>query len=385
MKLRVISVLLCWGLLLGLVGCTQAPVESPPDPSVGVMFYSGKRPSGSMPVEEILDQKTDVVSCKWNILDGTMEFGDKPVFTFRDSTSYAIALWDGADHILANVDYELIDQDYDIEPSVSILELSDGLVLYGDNYYLDLLDGVATLTLDSGEQFAFSDVNGPTIGDSPVTLENSRDSILAGEYSDGVLTIAFFHNSWEDPRASKLVYAKLDTADGAVTWSQPVDVPDETIHGITRFPESSQAAIVNHKLYFTGAEALGCLDLEIGQSNALTDVSATLDKLIPNSYRPSTYGLLTQVSGYNKDVVIGYVSYSSKENDIIYDVEYAVWNNQLLGGFYVTSPVDGFGEFTTITTFDGDLNLLNTLSPKDLGFDAFQGIVVEKHHRGRYN
>lgn len=385
MKLRVISVLLCCGLLLGLFGCTQDSVESLSDPTVGVMFYSGRWPSGNMTDEEIVNQKTDVVSCKWNILDGTMEFGSKPVFTFCDFTSYAIALWDGEDHILANVDYELIDQDYYIDSSLSILELSDGLVLYGDDYYLDFLDGVATLTLDSGEQFAFSDVDGPVIGDSSTTLENSRDSILAGEYSDGVLTMAFFHIAWEDPHASKLVYAKLDTADGSVTWSQPVDVPNESIHGITRFPESSQAAIVNHKLYFAGAEALGCLDLEIGQSYALTAVSAALDKLIPDSFRPSTYGLLTQVSGYNKDVVIGYVNYNSKENDVIYDVEYAVWNDHLLGGFYVTSPVGGLGEFTSITTFDGDLNLLNTLYPEDLGFDAFQGIVVEKHHRGRYN
>ncbi len=385
MKLRVITVLLCLDLLLGQLGCTRASEKTSLDPTVGVMFYSGEWPSGDMPVEDMLNQKTNVIPCEWNILDGTMEFGSKPVFTFHDFSSYAIAFWDGEEHILASVDYESADQDYDIESSASILELSDGMVLYGDGYYLDFLDGTATLTLDTGEQFAFSDAEGPVIDGFPVTIENSQDSILAGEYSDGVLTVAFFHIDWENPHVSKLVYAKLDTADTTVTWSQPVDVPEESINDITRFSESSQAAIVNHKLYFAGAEALGCLDLKSGLSYALTDISSALNKLIPNSFRPRTYGLLTQVSGYNKDVVIGYVTYSSKENDVIYDVEYAVWDDKLLGGFYVTSPAEGLGRFTSVTTFDGELNLLNTLYPEDLGFDACQGIVVEWHHLGRYN
>ena len=103
-----------------------------------------------------------------------------------------------------------------------------------------------------------------------------------------------------------------------------------------------------------------------------------LDALFPNAWRASvTRTALTQVVGYRGETVIGYTDYY--EGEVTYSVCYALGQNKLLGGLYITFTADGM---QSITTFGPSLKVLQTYDSAAAGFSTCTGAAFEHHHYG---
>lgn len=377
MKRRILCLVNCCIFLFVICGCNSNKENDPANSTFGIIFYEGAWPSPGASIEEIQGQQTSVMACHWNVAAGELIFEDAPAFSFYGSTPFILSQWDGDHSITVPSGLEVFDLNSEYSLTYGIPEPG---ILCGEGYYCAIDDETTTLTLDSGDVYTFTNTEGPLMEDGPAALNRSSrlNNLLAFAYANGVLTIVFFYSNGG---SGQLVFVKLDTADSSVSWSDPIEVPPECIGGLLRFfAEPSQAAIVDNKLYYTGSTALGCLDLSTGESFPLTDISAKLDGLFSEGHRADTYGLLTQVAGYNAGMVVGYTDYRSDDGNVSYSVLYAIQDDQLLGGLYITQPLDGSGEIVSITTFDDQLEALHSLTPDMIGFQYMKGLFAERHH-----
>lgn len=408
MKQRLSMTLLCCVMLLGLAGCrpqqSKPPVDSnqpitgpmptenstqpqqsgepgrtePPegqiDPEVGNVFYSERQIEGS---DGVAFRATDSIVCHWNVLTGEMIFEDKPALTVADYLVRPFVMWDGEYQVSTSARYDIIEQD----PSYSIRQEGGRHpdVLRGDDWEFTIEDGIGMLRLETGETLTFQDKEGPEFEGNYLTLENSQKNILAGGYEEGVLTIAYFYRA-SDPHESRIAYVKLDGNDGSVRWSELIRPAPESIHGLLRFPEAEVSALVDDQLYYPGELAVGFLNLETGETRALTEITAALDGLIPDSVRRNSYGMYSYLLGCNRDIAVGAIFYDSSDGELSYVVAYAICNGELLGAYCRIEAGVGSNDFYKIITYDADLTPLHTYTPEDTGFSTLTGSSAERHY-----
>lgn len=341
-------------------GCGGA--KTPADPVIGLSF--------NVPVMADGAPATQVRVSHWDVAAGEIAFEPEAAFTVAGDRVWPVDLWDGGHKIVSGYtrgEFLWENGAYDIR-KVDIWAVPH--VLYGDDYTLTADGGQGVLTLD-GVQYRFPDVQPPV----SMTLEDLQQCVLAAAREGNVLTVAY---CCEEAEGFRRLCGTFDADALSVTWGSPIEIPAGHEFGLIQFADSSNAAIAGGYLYYGGSDRLECVDLKTGSFVDLSNQARQLDALFPNAWRASvTRTALTQVVGYRGETVIGYADYY--EGEVTYSVCYALGQNKLLGGLYITFTADGM---QSITTFGPSLKVLRTYDSAVAGFSTCTGAAFEHHHYG---
>jgi len=372
MKKCILSLLLEYILFaVILTGCQTNDLMLPVNVNqeIGFIFKVGKNVNFNATLEEIYGEETEFVPAYWNIKNGVISINNEIALRTKGSGAIqCIHAWDGAEQFVIG-SKEL---DYVIDKSSGYVLLpfdfeAENRLDYGNGYKLEITkDFRCILTLDCENPVTFDSIDCRIdIAGKSFTLS---DLWYGGSnYSEGSLTIMFYKFGVLNPSDRQeryLVWVTLDSDSHEMRWSKVVPIPREYAPSSVD-PVTENAAFADDKYYFSGGDTAAYLDLRSEEIIGLEKITDQLDALLPDAKREidtwTDIVFPTFLQGNTNNIVVFVLGYDSTISEYDYAMYYALSGNQLLGVF----SLERSSKETSISTYDGTLNLLQTIKVDD--------------------
>lgn len=359
-------------------GDLPAPEQTePPEQSLApVSPPSGPVPSGTatLPIDEdsvvfLARKGSTLYRAAWDTVTGELSVHEEPLLASRGArnawdVNQSICTWDGKDAFVVSNSYATLTAAQD---SPATVEQVNGALKYGSGYTLRFSETQCEVKMD-GDSCVVPVEGMP----SPLTAEDTVRWLVSSHREENVLYL-FFAEAAMGTHGASIFYAKADLNEGAVKWSEPLNVPEAFYHGLLDYGIPQCTAVVGGKLYLSGYETILCLDYEKNELRDLSEITNWLDTLLPDTERAAGFGtpFATVPKGQCGDIVICGMEYRGVNDANRHFVVYYAIENESLVGVLVAEDIDG--EPYQLAAYDKNGKLLFSEEPE------YEFVTVPRH------